>query len=100
MQLRLLILQRKLPALYRTDINEGRKAMKLSDLKAETSAYVRSLGDDPRFINRITSIGMTEGAAFEVVKNDKKMPVLIFVRETLLALNRSDCERIEVEVAS
>ena len=39
---------------------------------------------------------MTEGAVFQVVKNDKKMPVLVYVRETLLALNRRDCEMIEV----
>ena len=57
--------------------------MKLNELKAETPAVVTSLGSDPRFIGRITSIGMSEGAEFEVVKNDRKMPVLIYVRETL-----------------
>ena len=72
--------------------------MKLSELKAETSARVKSLGNDQHFVNRITSIGMSDGVDFEVVKNDRKMPVLIYVRETLLALNRNDCEKIEVEV--
>ncbi|MBQ6532672.1 MAG: ferrous iron transport protein A [Solobacterium sp.] len=72
--------------------------MKLSEFKAETSGVVRSLGDDRKFISRITSIGMSEGAEFEVIRNDRKMPVLIYVRKTLLALNRHDCERIEAEV--
>ncbi|MBR0420940.1 MAG: ferrous iron transport protein A [Erysipelotrichaceae bacterium] len=72
--------------------------MKLSELKADTNARVVSLGSDERFIKRITSIGMNEGVSFEVVKNDRKMPVLIYVRETLLAMNRKDCEKIEVEV--
>ena len=72
--------------------------MKLSELKADTYARIRSLGTDRRFVGRITSIGMSEGALFQVVRNDKKMPVLIYVRETLLALNKKDCERIEVEV--
>ena len=72
--------------------------MKLSELKADTYARVVSLGSDERFIRRITSIGMNEGVSFEVVKNDRKMPVLIYVRETLLAMNRKDCEKIEVEV--
>ncbi len=72
--------------------------MKLSELKADTYARVVSLGSDERFIKRITSIGMNEGVSFEVVKNDIKMPVLIYVRETLLAMNRKDCEKIEVEV--
>ena len=70
--------------------------MKLSEMKADTHGKVRSLGKDERFIKRITSIGLTEGAGFQVVKNDRKMPVLVYARETLLALNRKDCEKIEV----
>lgn len=70
--------------------------MKLAEMQENTHGIVRSLGRDERFLKRITAIGMTEGAVFQVVKNDKKMPVLVYVRETLLALNRRDCEMIEV----
>lgn len=74
--------------------------MKLSEMKTDTRGTVRSLERDERFLSRITSIGITEGAPFRVVKNDRRMPVLVYVRETLLALNRKDCEKIEVtEVA-
>lgn len=59
--------------------------MKLSEMEASTHGRVRNLGKDARFLNRITSIGLTEGATFQVVRNDKKMPVLVYVRETLLA---------------
>jgi ferrous iron transport protein A len=72
--------------------------MKLSDLHENTHGTVKALGKDERFLSRITSIGLTEGATFQVIKNDKKMPVLVYVRETLLAINRRDCEKIEVEV--
>ena len=48
-------------------------------------------------MNRITSIGVTEGTAFRTVLNDRKMPVLVYLRETLIAVNRRDAERIEVE---
>lgn len=72
--------------------------MKLTDLSADTHGIVKKLNGDDHFLKRITSIGLTEKASFEVVKNDKKMPVLVYVRETLLALNRRDCEKIEVEV--
>ena len=71
--------------------------MKLSELSADTHAKVRSLYKDEHFLSRVTAIGLTENATFQVVKNDRKMPVLIYVRETLLALNRADCEKIEVE---
>ena len=98
MQLWLFILQWVMSALCGFYEKQGREEMKLSELKADTYARVVSLGSDERFIKRITSIGMNEGVSFEVVKNDRKMPVLIYVRETLLAMNRKDCEKIEVEV--
>jgi len=70
--------------------------MKLSEMRADTCGEVKSIKGDERFLSRITSIGLNEGASFQVVKNDRKMPVLIFARETLLALNRRDSENIEV----
>ncbi len=74
--------------------------MKLSRMQASTRGVVKDLGGDDRFLSRITSIGLTEGAELQVIKNDKRMPVLVYVRETLLALNRKDCEKIEVEVGA
>lgn len=72
--------------------------MKLSDVKVDQMATIRALGTDTHFLSRVTSVGMTEGTCVQVVRNDKKMPLLVYVRETLLALNRKDCEKIEVEV--
>ncbi len=72
--------------------------MKLSEVKVDQMATIQALGNDTHFLSRVTSIGMTEGTRVQVVRNDKKMPLLIYVRETLLALNRKDCEKIEVEV--
>ncbi len=70
--------------------------MKLSQMKPGSNGRVNSLEGDKRFLSRITSIGLTEDSLFQVLKNDRKMPVLLYVRETLLALNRKDCENIEV----
>ena len=71
--------------------------MKLTEMKRDTFGKVESLKNDERFLKRITSIGLTEGTSFQVVKNDRKMPVLVYVRESLIALNRNDCESIEVK---
>ncbi len=72
--------------------------MKLTETKPEESGIIRRIGGDVHFANRITAIGLTEGTVFQTVRNDRKMPVLIYLRETLIAVNRTDAERIEVEV--
>ena len=74
--------------------------MKLNEMRANSHGTVKNLGKDERFLRRVASVGLTEGVVLQVIKNDKRMPVLVYVRETLLALNRKDCEKIEVEVGA
>lgn len=73
--------------------------MKLTETKPDTCGVIRSIGADAHLARRITAIGLTEGTQFQTVRNDRKMPVLIYLRETLIAVNRGDAERIEVETA-
>ena len=62
--------------------------MKLSELKENQNAVVAKLDGDNRFISRITSL--------QVVKNDRNRPVLVYSRDTMIALNRKECGGIEV----
>ena len=71
--------------------------MKLSETKKDTHGKVMGIEGDAHFVSRITAIGMTEGVPFQTVRNNNRMPVLVYLRETLIALNRSDAERIDVE---
>ncbi|MBR1529807.1 MAG: ferrous iron transport protein A [Oscillospiraceae bacterium] len=71
--------------------------MKLTETKADMQGRISAVSGDNHFMNRISSIGITEGTPFQTVRNDKKMPVLVYLRETLISLNRADAERIEVE---
>lgn len=70
--------------------------MKLSNAKAAFKGFISSIDGDTRFLSRITAIGLTPGCAIEVMQNEKKQPMLIYSRDTLIAVNRKDCERIEV----
>ena len=70
--------------------------MKLGEIGENKSAIVASLNGDSRFIGRITSIGLTPGCKLTVVKNDKNRPILVYSRDTMIALNRKECEGIEV----
>ena len=70
--------------------------MKLAQLKENAEAVVCGLNGDSRFIGRITSIGLTPGCKVSVIKNDKNRPLLLYSRDTMIAVNRKECEGIEV----
>lgn len=70
--------------------------MKLTETRPDQNGLIRKIEGDAHFINRITAIGITEGTQFQTVRNDKKMPVLLYLRETLIAVNREDAQRMVV----
>ena len=71
--------------------------MKLSELKTGGTGTVTRVAGDARFVSRVTSIGITEGCPIEVVQNVKKRPILLFERDSLMAIGREDCDLIDVE---
>ena len=70
---------------------------KLNELKKEESAVIASVTGDTRFVSRITSIGITPGCKITIIKNEKRRPLLVYSRDTMIALNRNECENILVE---
>ena len=72
---------------------------KLSKLAKDETAVIASINGDARFVSRITSIGLTPGCSVTVIKNEKRRPLLVFSRDTMIALNRAECNWIDVEEA-
>ena len=70
--------------------------MKLYDAKPGFTGTITNIEGDTRFLSRITSMGLTEGCSIEIMQNEKNQPVLLLGRDSLIAVNRKDCERIEV----
>ena len=70
---------------------------KLVELKKEESGVIASVNGDTRFVSRITSIGITPGCKITIVKNEKHRPLLVYSRDTMIALNRKECENIIVQ---
>ena len=71
--------------------------MSLSEVKENREALVSEVNGDTRFMSRITSIGLTPGCRVRVVKNEKNRPLLVYTRDTMIALNRNECKGILVE---
>ena len=72
---------------------------RLSELTKNASGIIASIHGDTRFVSRIMSIGLTPGCRISVIKNEKKRPLLIYSRDTMIALNRRECDWIEVQEA-
>ncbi|MCR4732689.1 MAG: ferrous iron transport protein A [Lachnospiraceae bacterium] len=71
--------------------------MCLSEMKENKDAVVTAVDGDVRFMSRVTSIGLTPGSKVSIVKNDKNRPMLVYARDTMIALNRKECMGIQVE---
>ena len=71
---------------------------KLTDLKEGQKARIVGINGDRRYLSRITSIGLNIGCQLEMLQNVKNRPVLVYGRDTMIALNRAESERIQVEV--
>lgn len=59
---------------------------------------IKKLDGNTRFISRITSVGLTTGGTLTVIRNTKKMPILLYSRDTILAVNRTEAANIYLEV--
>ena len=69
----------------------------LSSLSVNKEGVIASIDGDTRFLSRVTSIGLTPGCRVKVIKNDKNRPLLVYSRDTMIALNKKECENILVE---
>lgn len=73
--------------------------MNLQELKDGKKAKIVSIEGDRRYISRITSIGLNVGCVVEMIQNTKSRPLLVFGRDTMIALNREESKNILVEAA-
>ena len=66
--------------------------MKLSEMETGRKGTIASVSGTDRFVSRVTAI--------EIVQNAKRRPLLVFERDSVVALDRADCKNIEVDVLS
>ncbi|WP_026495662.1 FeoA family protein [Butyrivibrio sp. WCD3002] len=71
--------------------------MSLSEVRENNDAVITAINGDTRFMSRITSIGLKPGCKVSVIKNDSNRPMLVYSRDTMIALNRRECAGIMVE---
>jgi len=68
----------------------------LSEAQPGKTYVVKEIRDEARLVNRLSSMGVLYGSQLEVCQNHKKQPVLIFARDTLIAIGREESKKIVV----
>ena len=69
---------------------------KLSEAKNGETGVISAICGDTRFLSRVTSIGLTIGCPVTVLQNERKRPILIFSRDSMIALDRGECDNIQM----
>lgn len=70
----------------------------LNEVEAGKKAVIANIKGDSRFLSRVTSIGLTLGCEIDMLYNEKKFPLLLYGRDTVIALNRDESQNIFVKV--
>ena len=71
-------------------------AIALSDAKPGCRYRILEIKEENRLISRLSSMGLLCGSTIEVCQNFKKQPVLLFARDTLVAIGREESKKIMV----
>ena len=69
----------------------------LDNIAAGAQVRIARVDGDVRLLTRLSSVGLVPGATVQVERNDRNRPVLVFERDTRLAINRQECAHIQVE---
>ena len=68
----------------------------LSDAQPGKRYRILEIKEENRLVNRLSSMGLLCGSTVEICQNYKKQPVLIFARDTLVAIGREESKKIKV----
>jgi ferrous iron transport protein A len=71
----------------------------VTDSKCGQRGIVAALDGDDRFLSRITAIGLTIGCSVEIMRSERRQPVLLYSRDTMIVINRREGEKIMLEVS-
>lgn len=68
-------------------------AIALSDATAGSRYCICEIKEENRLVNRLSSMGLLCGSTIEMCQNHEKQPVLIYARDTLVAIGREESKK-------
>lgn len=70
--------------------------MRLSEAEENKNYVIKSFEETEHFESRISAMGIRKGVNLTILRNKKKLPILIYCRDTMIALGRGEAEKIMV----
>lgn len=70
--------------------------MRLSEAEENKRYVITGYDGNEHFESRISAMGLRKSVDLKILKNKKKLPILIFSRDTMIALGREEAKKIMV----
>ena len=84
-------------AKLKRQMHRQQRAKTLDQLESGQSSVIKELIGGQHFISRATAIGFTPGAEVVSVQNYRSLPLIVFLRDTQIAIDRVEARRIVVD---
>jgi ferrous iron transport protein A len=72
----------------------------MTEAKKGQACIIRGIDGDARLLNRVAAIGLTPGCPVKIIRNEARQPILLYSRDTVIALSRREGEKIMLEVTN
>lgn len=69
---------------------------RLHEARGGTSYLIDTIEGGERFVSRVTAMGLTEKTRITVIQNGGKAPVLLFTRDTAVAIRKREAKNIVI----
>ncbi len=70
---------------------------RLDEVPRDMTVRITGMDGEKRQFARFSAMGIIPECLARVIRNDRNQPMLIHLRDTMIAINRDDCTRIKVE---
>jgi ferrous iron transport protein A len=71
----------------------------LGKVPANTDAVVKSISGGRHFVSKAIGMGIVPGSGLSIVRNHKIGPIIVFLRDSFIAISRREAGNIRVEVS-
>lgn len=70
--------------------------MNLTQLKTNSVAVIETLNGESHFLSRIVGMGFTPTAKIKMIQNKKGSALIVFIKDTMVAIESKEAENIIV----